>query len=67
VVKTIETTADPKAPVAMLVHDGVLYALCKALDKDAQVSYSSDGSSWTDVTSNLTGLDITSIFGVLTD
>lgn len=67
VVKTIETTADPKAGVEMLVHDGVLYVLCKAFDKDGQVSYSSDGTSWTDQTSGLTGLDVTCVFAVLTD
>lgn len=65
-VKTIQTAADPKVGVAMIVHDSVLYVLCKNVAKAGQVSYSTDGSSWTDQTTNLTSA-VSCVFGVLTD
>lgn len=68
VVKTIESgTATPKIGVAMLVHNGKLYVLALNTSKNGTVTSTSDGSSWTDTTSNLTSSNLVSIFGVLTD
>jgi hypothetical protein len=64
VVKTLETAATPVIGVATVVHNGVLYVLCKDTTRAGQVSSSSDGSSWADQTSNLT-TGVTSVFGVL--
>jgi hypothetical protein len=51
-VKTIGTAASPKIAVAMVVSQSVLYVLCS--DGSAgQVSYSANGSAWTDFTTNL--------------
>ena len=52
-VKTIETSANPKVGIDFKVVNGVLYVLCSE-GSSGQVSFSSDGSSWTDFTTNLT-------------
>jgi len=52
-VKTVETSANPKVGIDFKVVNGVLYVLCSE-GSSGQVSFSSDGSSWTDFTTNLT-------------
>ena len=65
VVKTIDSaTSTPRAGASMVVHNGVLYVLAVDTNKRGIVTYTSDGSSWTDQATNLTS-GITSIFGVL--
>jgi hypothetical protein len=54
VVKTIEIAANPKIGVSMNVHNGVLYVLCVNTAKEGMITYSSDGTNWTDQTTNLT-------------
>jgi hypothetical protein len=68
VVKTIDSaTSTPRIGVAMLVHNGKLYVLGINTNRLGIVTYTSDGTSWTDQTTNLDGLDVVSVFGVLTD
>lgn len=66
VVKTIDAaSATPRVGAAMLVHNDVLYVLAFATNQSGVVTYSSDGTTWTDQASNLTNSNLTSIFGVL--
>jgi len=68
IVKTIDTaTADCRVGVEMIVHNGILYVLAIDNDKNAIVTRSADGTSWTDQTSQMTGTDVQSVFGVFTD
>lgn len=65
-VKTIDTgTATPRVGVELVVHNGRLYCLAVSSAKNAVVTHTSDGTTWTDLTSNLTGGNIVSIFGAL--
>lgn len=67
-VKTISTgTNIPFVGVSMIVHNGVLYVLAINTTQDATVLWSSDGTTWSSTTSNLTNDNLVSIFGVLTD
>jgi hypothetical protein len=68
VVKTIDSaTATPRIGVELLVHNSQLFCLAINSSNDGLVTFSSNGTSWTDQTTNLGGDDIVSIFGVLTD
>lgn len=64
VVKTIETAADPRMGVAMVVHQDRLYVLCVNAAGVGLVTHTADGTVWTDITSNL-GANVSSVFGVL--
>ncbi len=66
IVKTIETAADPKIGVHILLHNEKIYVLCRNQAKAGLVTHSTDGSSWTDQSSNLTS-GVTCTFGVFTD
>ena len=64
VAKTIETAASARMGVDMIVHNGSLYVLATNANGVGMVTYSADGSSWTDLSSGLTA-DVSSVFGVL--
>jgi hypothetical protein len=67
-VKTLSTgVANPFVGVEMLVHNGVLCVLAVNQDRDAMVSSSGNGTSWTDQTSGMGNDNVLSIFGVFTD
>lgn len=64
VVKTIESDGNARMGVEMVVHNNRLYVLATRDTEIGLMTHTSDGSSWTDVTSGLTA-DVTSVFGVI--
>jgi hypothetical protein len=68
VVHTIDSaTSSPRKGVAMVVHNGRLYVLAINTSREAMVAHTSDGTTWTEMTTNLTAGNVLSVFGVLTD
>lgn len=64
VVKTIETAANARMGVEMVVHNDRLYVLAINNAGAGLVTHTADGTAWTDISSGLTA-DVSSVFGVL--
>jgi hypothetical protein len=64
IVKTIATASNARMGVAMVVHNDQLYVLAINASGLGLVTYTADGTSWTDLSTGLTD-DVSSIFGVL--
>lgn len=62
--KTIETDANARMGVDMVVHNDRLYVLAINNSGVGLVTHTADGTTWTDLTSGLTA-DVSSVFGVL--
>lgn len=65
-VKTIDTAADPRIGVDIIIHNGKIYVLARNQANAGIVTHSSNGTSWTDQSTNL-GVGVTCAFAVFTD